>query len=77
MRTNELDVDGTEAIGQGNDQQVVIPLDVEDHAATLENARAAELFLYLCRAFPISLLGLIDPRQERLLGIRAQLPREL
>ena len=56
MRTNELDVGGTEAIGHGNDQPVVIPLDVEDHAATLENARAAELFLYLCRVFPISLL---------------------
>jgi hypothetical protein len=74
VRPDELDVDGAEAIGHGNNQPVVISLDIENHAATLENARTAELLLYFCRAFSIGFLGLIDPRQKRLLGIWALLP---
>ena len=55
-------------------QAIVIALDVEDDPAILEDAGAAVVRLDIRRLAPDSLLHLIGPGFQGLLGIRVSIP---
>jgi hypothetical protein len=45
MRADELDVGTLHSVGEGDDQPVVVALDVEDHPVVTDYARVPVLFL--------------------------------
>src|SRR5574337_972342 len=54
VRANELDVGPLRAVGECDDQAVVVPLDVEHHAVASDYAGIPELGLHVSRACPLS-----------------------
>ena len=65
---DELHIDRLVMVSNRDHQPVVVALDVEHHAAILEDARASILLLDLGGLHPRGLLGFINPRLEWLLG---------
>ena len=61
VRANELDEGPLHAVGKGDDQLVVVALDVEHHTVAAHDAGAAELRLHVRRAAPFRLAGHLVP----------------
>lgn len=53
VSSDELDVDPLHAVGDGDDQTVVIALDVEYHPVVSDDAGIAELRFHICRTCPL------------------------
>ncbi len=57
----EFDVTDAQFVGDGNDQAVVIALDVKNDAPVFQHASAAVLFLDVRRLLPSGFAGFIEP----------------
>src|SRR5690606_36145184 len=74
MGTDELDVDGLEPVGNGDDQPIVINLDVEHHAIVADEAGVGVAAPDVLRRRPSGMPGFVVPSLEGLLGIRVAFP---
>jgi len=75
MRADELDVDGLEAICHGDDQAIVVALDVEEHAIVANKADARVVILDVAGCGPSGVFCLVVLGLESLFGIRVAYPK--
>jgi hypothetical protein len=75
VSADEFHIDRLVVVGNGYYQSVIVALDVEHNPAIFEDTRASVLLLDFGGLRPRSLLGLINPRLERLLGVQVFFPK--
>jgi hypothetical protein len=69
MCSHKFDKNQLQLVRQGNDQAVIVALDIKNHPAVLQDAGIAILRFDICGLLPGSFAGFFKPRSKWLLGL--------